>query len=34
MWIHRYVPETKELLHLEGIEGDCELLLNRNERSS
>ena len=26
MWIHRYIPKTKELLALEGIEGDCELL--------
>ena len=34
MWIHRYIPKTKELLALEGIEGDCELLPNRNERSS
>ena len=34
MWIHRYVPETKELLHLEGFEGDCELLPNCDERSS
>ena len=24
MWIHRYIPKTKELLALEGIEGDCE----------
>ena len=34
MRIHNYIPETKELLALEGIEGDCELLPNRDERSS